>query len=57
MLLSRLHTLLGDHCTISLKPVIDLPSGHTPVDGYEIPASLRADNSAIPPTSSPTPQQ
>ena len=41
VLLSRLHTLLGDHCTISLKPVIDLPTGHTPVDGYEIPARLR----------------
>ena len=41
MLLSRLHALLGDHCSISLKPVIDLPAGHTPVDGYEIPARLR----------------
>ena len=41
MLLSRLHTLLGDHCSISLKPVIDLPAGHTPVDSYEIPARLR----------------
>ena len=41
VLLGRLQPLLGDHCTISLKPVIDLPSGHTPVDGYEIPASLR----------------
>jgi hypothetical protein len=28
--LNRLHTLLGDHCKISLKPVIDLPAGHTP---------------------------
>jgi hypothetical protein len=25
VLLGRLHMLLGDHCTISLKPVIDLP--------------------------------
>jgi hypothetical protein len=25
VLLSRLQALLGDHCTISLKPVIDLP--------------------------------
>jgi hypothetical protein len=41
VLLSRLHTLLGDHCSISLKPVIDLPAGHIPVDAYEIPASLR----------------
>jgi hypothetical protein len=41
VLLSRLHTLLGDHCTINLKPVIDLPAGHTPLDSYEIPARLR----------------
>jgi Domain of unknown function (DUF222) len=41
VLLGRLHTLLGDQCTINLKPVIDLPAGHTPVDAYEIPASLR----------------
>jgi hypothetical protein len=41
VLLSRLHTLLGEHCTINLKPVIDLPAGHTPVDSYEIPARLR----------------
>ena len=33
--------MLGDRCTISLKPVIDLPAGHTPIDAYEIPASLR----------------
>jgi hypothetical protein len=38
---SRLRFLLGDHCSISLKPVIDLPAGHTPVDSYEIPARLR----------------
>ncbi len=31
----------GERCTINLKPVIDLPAGHTPVDAYEIPASLR----------------
>jgi hypothetical protein len=41
VLLSRLRTLLGDHCMISVKPVIDLPAGHTPVDSYEIPARLR----------------
>jgi hypothetical protein len=41
VLLHRLRFLLGDHCTISLKPVIDLPAGHTPVDSYEIPARLR----------------
>jgi hypothetical protein len=41
VLLSRLHGLLGDHCSISLKPVIDLPAGHIAVDSYEIPASLR----------------
>ncbi len=41
ILLNRLRLLLGDHCTINLKPVIDLPSGHTPIDAYEIPASLR----------------
>jgi len=41
VLLHRLRSLLGDHCTISLKPVIDLPTGYTPVDSYEIPARLR----------------
>ncbi|HJV13288.1 MAG TPA: DUF222 domain-containing protein [Propionibacteriaceae bacterium] len=41
VLLSRLHSLLGDHCSISVKPVIDLPAGHIAVDSYEIPASLR----------------
>ena len=41
VLLGRLHALLGDRCSISLKPVIDLPAGHTPIDAYEIPASLR----------------
>jgi hypothetical protein len=41
VLLGRLHALLGDHCTINLKPVIDLPAGHLPVDSYEIPARLR----------------
>jgi hypothetical protein len=41
VLLGRLQTLLGDHCTINLKPVMDLPAGHIPVDSYEIPASLR----------------
>jgi hypothetical protein len=56
VLLNRLHALLGDHCTISLKPVIDLPAGHTPVDSYEIPARLREQlQLRSPPTSSPTP--
>ena len=41
VLLSRLRLLLGELCTINLKPVIDLPAGHTPIDAYEIPASLR----------------
>jgi len=41
VLLSQLHMILGDHCTISVKPVIDLAAGHTAVDAYEIPASLR----------------
>ena len=41
ILLNRLQTLLGDHCSINLKPVIDLPAGHIPLDCYEIPASLR----------------
>ncbi len=41
VLLSQLHTLLGEQCSINLKPVIDLPAGHTPVDSYEIPARLR----------------
>ena len=41
MLLRRLRFLLGDRCGISLKPVIDLPAGHIPVDSYEIPARLR----------------
>jgi hypothetical protein len=41
ILLNRLRLLLGDHCSINLKPVIDLPAGHTPIDAYEIPASLR----------------
>ncbi|HET9777795.1 MAG TPA: DUF222 domain-containing protein, partial [Propionibacteriaceae bacterium] len=41
ILLGRLRMLLGEGCTIHLKPVIDLPAGHTPIDAYEIPASLR----------------
>jgi len=41
VMLSQLSTLLGNRCTISLKPVIDLPAGHIPIDCYEIPASLR----------------
>ena len=41
VLLGRLRLLLGDRCSISLKPVIDLPAGHIPVDAYETPASLR----------------
>jgi hypothetical protein len=41
VLLGRLRAVVGDRCSISLKPVIDLLAGHTPVDSYEIPASLR----------------
>jgi hypothetical protein len=41
VLLGRLRMLLGDQCSISLKPVIDLPAGHIPVDSYEIPTRLR----------------
>ena len=41
VLLCRLRFLLGDRCGISLKPVIDLPAGHIPVDSYEIPTRLR----------------
>jgi hypothetical protein len=41
VLLSRLRLVLGDRCTINVKPVIDLPAGHIAVDSYEIPASLR----------------
>ena len=41
LLLGRLRTVLGDRCKISVKPVIDLPAGHTPVDSYEIPVRLR----------------
>jgi hypothetical protein len=41
VLLGQLRTLLSDRCSISVKPVIDLPGGHIPVDSYEIPASLR----------------
>jgi hypothetical protein len=41
LLVGRLRTLVGDRCKISLKPVIDLPAGHIPVDSYEIPARLR----------------
>ena len=29
VLLTGYSSLLGDHCSISLKPVIDLPAGHT----------------------------
>jgi len=41
VLLGRLRSVLGDRCMISLRPVIDLPAGHAPVDSYEIPARLR----------------
>ena len=41
ILIDRLHALLGDHCRINLKPVVDLPAAHIPVDAYEIPAALR----------------
>jgi hypothetical protein len=41
VLLGRLRHLLGERCSINLKPVIDLPAGHIPVDCYEIPVRLR----------------
>jgi hypothetical protein len=41
LLVDRLGALLGEHCTISVKPVIDLPAGDIPVDSYEIPVRLR----------------
>jgi len=41
VLLNRLRTLLGGHCSINLKPVIDLPAGQCPVDSYHIPTRLR----------------
>jgi hypothetical protein len=41
VLLSQLHLVVGDHCSISVKPAIDLAAGHAAVDAYEIPASLR----------------
>jgi hypothetical protein len=41
VMLGQLSTVLGENCSISLKPVIDLPAGHIPLDSYEIPASLR----------------
>ena len=40
-MLGQLHVLLGNRCSISLKPVIDLPAEHISVDCYEIPAQLR----------------
>ena len=49
VLLGRLRALVGDRCSISLRPVIDLPAGHTPVDSYEIPASLRENLAASQP--------
>ena len=41
VLLGRLRNLLAERCRISVKPVIDLPAGHIPVDCYQIPARLR----------------
>ena len=41
VMLGQLQTLLGNRCSIGLKPVIDLPAGHIPLDCYEISASLR----------------
>ena len=41
IMLGQLHILLGNRCSISLKPVIDLPAEHISVDCYEIPAQLR----------------
>jgi hypothetical protein len=40
VLLSQLGTVLGDRCAINLKPVIDLPAAHIPVDSYEIARQL-----------------
>jgi Domain of unknown function (DUF222) len=56
VLLGRLRLLLGDLCTINLKPVIDLPAGHTRWTHMRSPRPCA--NScccAIPPTCSPTP--
>ena len=56
ILLNRLRLLLGDHCSINLKPVIDLPSGtpqSTPTKSR--PASANNSSSAIRPMCSPTP--
>jgi hypothetical protein len=56
VLLNRLAGMLGEHCSIQLKPVIDLPAGHIAVDDYEIPARLREHStSATRPMCSPTP--
>ena len=41
VMLGQLSTVLGNNCSISLKPVIDLPAGHIPLDCYEIPTQLR----------------
>ncbi len=41
VMLGQLSTVLGENCSIGLKPVIDLPAGHIPLDCYEIPAQLR----------------
>jgi hypothetical protein len=55
VLLGRLPSL-RDRCSISLKPVIDLPAGHTRIDSYEVPARLpNRCYSATPQTCSPAP--
>ncbi|HEX5384896.1 MAG TPA: hypothetical protein VFW54_09660, partial [Propionibacteriaceae bacterium] len=52
VLLSQLHLIFGDHCSISMKPVIDLAAGQAAVDAYESqPASANRSCCAIPPTS------
>jgi hypothetical protein len=42
-MLSSLRILLGEHCLIQLKPVIDLNDPPAPVDCYEIPKRMRED--------------
>ncbi|MFP5283819.1 MAG: hypothetical protein ACLGIF_10265, partial [Actinomycetes bacterium] len=41
VLLTRIRRLLGDRCAVTVTPVIDLPAGMAPVDGYEVPARMR----------------
>jgi hypothetical protein len=58
VLLRRLRSLLGEHCTINLKPVIDLPAGHTRSTATKsLPCSANNCNCVTPQTCSPTPPQ